>query len=74
MSAEGGMQKRKWTMGQTIAIANVILALIGVGIFVSGIVPLSHFQTAPNHPTVFYSELGVLSLILILSLVATWKK
>ena len=68
------MQPRKWTTGQMLAIVNLVLALIGIGIFLSGIVPLSHFQTAANHPTVFYSELGVLSLILILSLVAIWKK
>lgn len=74
MSAEGGTLKRKWSMGQTVAIANVILALIGIGVLVSGIVPISHFQTASNHPTVFYSELGVLFVILILSLVAIWKK
>ena len=74
MSAESATQKRKMTTGQTLAIVNLILALIGIGIFLSGIVPLSHFQTAPNHPTVFYSELGVFSLILIISLVAIWKK
>ncbi len=68
------MQQRKWTTGQKLAIANIVLTVIGFGVFLSGIVPLSHFQTAPNHPTVFYSELGVLSLILIVSLVAIWKK
>ena len=74
MNTGGGMQSRKWTTGQTLAIMNLILALIGIGVFLSGIVPVDHFLTAANHPTVFYSELGVLSLILILSLVAIWKK
>jgi len=66
--------QKKWTTGRTIAIVNVILSLIGILVFLSGIVPISHFLTAPNHPTVFYSELGVLTVILILSLVAIWKK
>ncbi len=66
----------KRSTGRLLAAINLILALIGIGIFLYGPVSISHLTTATNlgHPTLFYSELGILILIIILSAVAIWKK
>ena len=65
---------KKWSTPQLLSAINLILALIGITVYLSGIVPNSHFLSARNHPTVFCSELGVLTLIIIRSAVAIWKK